>query len=358
MATQTAVEIKGPREAQFTTDRPKPTLRDDYILVKTVAVALNPTDWKHVDFMPTEGALCGCDYAGIIEEVGTKVDKPWKKGDRVCGFCHGANALQREDGAFAEYIVAKGSIQMAIPENMTFEAAATLGAAIVTVGQALYQSLQLPLPNAAPAQEPFPVLIYGGSTATGTIAIQFAKLSGATVITTCSPRNNELVKALGADEVFDYRDEACGEKIRASTSNKLLHALDCIAVASSPQICADALSTDNSRTKCYSSLLGLDDFPRDDVEKKATIAYSAMGEEMSFPGRGPIPDIPAKEEDLQFMTMFIGIAQELLAEGKIKPHPVSLRQGGLKGVLDGLQEMREGNVSGEKLVYRVDETPK
>ena len=353
MATQTAVEIIGPRDAQLTTHRPKPSLRNDYILVKTVAVALNPTDWKHIDLMPTAGALSGCDYAGVVEEVGTKVDKPFKKGDRVFGCCHGANALQLEDGAFAEYIVAKGSVQMAIPEHLTFEAAATLGVAIVTVGQALYQSLQLPLPSAAPAKEPFPVLIYGGSTATGTVAIQFAKLSGATVITTCSPRNNKLVKALGADAVFDYRDEACGEKIRDYTSNKLMHALDCVAEASSPQICADALSTDGAHTKQYSSL-DLKDFPRDDVEKKATLGYSAIGEEMSFPGQGTIP---AKEEDLQFMIMFTGIAQELLAEGKIKPHPAGLRQGGLKGVLDGLQEMREGKVSGEKLVYRVDETP-
>ncbi|CAF9934604.1 MAG: hypothetical protein HETSPECPRED_009283 [Heterodermia speciosa] len=353
MATQRAIEIKGPRDAQLTTDRHKPSLRNGYILVKTVAIALNPTDWKHIDFMPTAGALPGCDYAGIVEEVGTEVDKPFKKGDRVCGFIHGANALQIEDGAFAEYIVAKASIQMAIPEHMTFETAATLGVAVVTVGQALYQSLQLPLPN-APASEPFPVLIYGGSTATGTIAIQFAKLSGATVITTCSPRNNELVKALGADAIYDYRDEACGEEIRAYTSDKLVYALDCISEASSPRICADALSTDGALTKRYSSLLGIDDFPRDDVDKKATIAYSAIGEDLSFPGRGLFP---AKEEDLHFMTKFIGIAQELLAEGKIKPHPVSLRPGGLKGVLDGLQDMREGKVSGEKLVYRIDETP-
>ncbi len=175
MATQKAVVIKGPRDAQFVTDRPKPKLRDDYILIKTVAVALNPTDWKHIDFMPIPGALSGCDYAGIVEEVGEKVKKPFKKGDRIGGICHGANALQLEDGAFAEYIVAKGDIQMKMPENMTFEETATLGVGIITVGQSLYQSLQLPLPT-APAKEPFPVLIYGGSTATGTLAIQFAKL--------------------------------------------------------------------------------------------------------------------------------------------------------------------------------------
>ena len=179
MATQKAIEIKGPRDAQFVTDRRMPHLRDDYILIKTVAVALNPTDWKHVDFMPTPGALSGCDYAGVVEKVGAKVKKPFKKGDRVCGMCHGANLLQLEDGAFAEYIVAKGDVQMVIAPHMAFEEAATLGVGIATVGQSLYQSLQLPLPSssaAPPAREAFPVLIYGGSTATGTLAIQFAKL--------------------------------------------------------------------------------------------------------------------------------------------------------------------------------------
>ena len=175
MATQKAVEIKGPRTAQFVTDRRKPHLRAGYILIKTAAVALNPTDWKHVDFMATAGALSGCDYAGVVEEVGANVTKPFGRGDRVCGACHGANMLQLEDGAFAEYIVAKGDIQMKIPPRMAFEEAATLGVGIVTVGQALYQSLRLPLPS-APAEKGFPLLIYGGSTATGTLAIQFAKL--------------------------------------------------------------------------------------------------------------------------------------------------------------------------------------
>lgn len=77
-----------------------PKLRDDYILVKTHAVALNPTDWKHVDYSPDAGARVGCDYAGTVLEVGSKVTKGFKKGDRVAGFCHGANAVYHEDGGW------------------------------------------------------------------------------------------------------------------------------------------------------------------------------------------------------------------------------------------------------------------
>jgi NADPH:quinone reductase-like Zn-dependent oxidoreductase len=49
-----------------------PRLRDEYLLVKTHAVALNPTDWKHIHYIPTKGARVGCDYAGEVLEVGSK----------------------------------------------------------------------------------------------------------------------------------------------------------------------------------------------------------------------------------------------------------------------------------------------
>lgn len=83
--------------------------------------------------------------------------------------------MDKETGAFAEHILAKGDLQIKIPENLSFEEASTLGVGISTVGQGLYQSLGLPLPD-HPSKEKTPLLIYGGSTATGTLAIQYAKL--------------------------------------------------------------------------------------------------------------------------------------------------------------------------------------
>ena len=182
--------------------------------------------------------------------------------------------------------------------------------------------------------------------------------SGLTVITTCSPRHNDLVKRLGADAIFDYKDADCGRKIRDHTANTLMHAFDTISEAGSAQICADALSSTSSGTKRYSSLLGISAFPREDVEKKTTLAYSAIGEEIRFGGGGSIipPKIPGRKEDLVFTEMWIAIAEGLLAEGKIQVHPVGLREGGLRGVLEGWQDMREGKVRGEKLVYRVADT--
>lgn len=71
---------------------PIPQLRDDYILVRTVAVALNPTDWTTLDAPGDDGTLVGCDYSGIVEEVGRAVVRNFKKGDRIAGFGHGGTA--------------------------------------------------------------------------------------------------------------------------------------------------------------------------------------------------------------------------------------------------------------------------
>ena len=86
-----AIVIKQAGEAEIR-EVTVPKLRDDYINVKVHAVALNPTDWKHVDYLASPGARVGCDYAGVVVEVGRNVIKNFKKGDRVSGFCHGSNA--------------------------------------------------------------------------------------------------------------------------------------------------------------------------------------------------------------------------------------------------------------------------
>ena len=71
-----------------------PTLpADDYIIVKTTAVAINPTDFKHIDIagqFSCTGCIVGCDYAGIVEKVGSGVVKPFKKGDRIAGVVNGS----------------------------------------------------------------------------------------------------------------------------------------------------------------------------------------------------------------------------------------------------------------------------
>ncbi|TGO51238.1 hypothetical protein BCON_0166g00250 [Botryotinia convoluta] len=333
---------------------PIPRLRDDYILVKTIAIAINPTDWQTVDEKSgprtKDPTLLGCDFAGIVVEIGKGVEKEWKKGDRIAGMAHGGNDIEPEDGTFATYIVVKGDVAFHIPDIVNFEEAASLGVGVTTVALGFYKYLCLPIltfpiPN---PESKFPILIYGGSSATGTLAVQFAKLSGLQVITTSSPRNFELLKSLGADHVLDYHDPNCGAEIRSLTQNKLHHVFDTIATEASARICADALST--SGDNLYVNLMGIE-MPRDDVKDIFFLGYSVTGEEYEIEG-----DIwPAAPEDFELGKRAFVLLERLLENGLIKNHPVKIIYGGLKGILEGMREMKEGKVSGEKLVYRVGE---
>jgi len=79
MSSNRALVILGPQHAQVV-NCPVPELRDEYLLVKTHAVAVNPHDWRVVDFMGEVGCRLGCDYSGIVEDVGCRVTKDFNKG--------------------------------------------------------------------------------------------------------------------------------------------------------------------------------------------------------------------------------------------------------------------------------------
>jgi NADPH:quinone reductase-like Zn-dependent oxidoreductase len=121
-----------------------------------------------------------------------------------------------------------------IPDGWSIEEAAQLGVCPLTALQCLHESLELPSPFEARPGPQRSILIWGGASSIGQYAIQFAKLGGLRVVTTASSKNFGLVKGLGADEVFDYRDEDVVEKIRAATGNALDIALDTVAGGKTP----------------------------------------------------------------------------------------------------------------------------
>ncbi|KAI9677234.1 MAG: hypothetical protein M1822_008183 [Bathelium mastoideum] len=350
-----AIKIFGHGDARVVKDAPIPELREDYILVKVHSVAINPTDHKHIDRLPIKGATPGCDYAGIVVKVGPKVTKPFKPGDRIFGGVHGSNMLQPNGGSFGEYLVAKGDMQGKIPDGVSFEQACTMGVAIVTIGQSLYRGLGLPLPIDEKGKQRLagrPVLIYGGSGAMGMMAIQFAKLSGLTVHTTSTPKNFPLLKSLGADATYDYRSKTCSRDIRKQTNNQLHHTFDTISENGSVQICRQALS--DAGNNFYAGFPNGHEFGDPNIRTSYSIGFTALGEELQFGRNGPRMGVDIN--DHEFSKRFIAMSVELLRQGKIKPLKMRVGKGGLKGVLEGLNEMRQGKVSGEKWVYRVGDT--
>jgi NADPH:quinone reductase-like Zn-dependent oxidoreductase len=213
----------------------------------------------------------------------------------------------------------------------------------------LYQELGLPLPT-SPASSPFPIFIYGGSTAMGISGIQYAKASGLTVVTTASPKNHDYLKSLGADAIFDYKSPTLVEDVRAAVGDDCKYAWDCHATEASAKICAAVLS--KKAPGKYSALLyGTEDVVRKEnpaVEPHVSLYYSAFGEPYFYKG----PKEPQPEQ-LKFATGFWDLSRKLLADGVVKPIRVVKNQGGagLEGVIKGLDDLRDGKYSAAKLVY-------
>ena len=155
--------------------------------------------------------------------------------------------------------------------------------------------------------------------------------SGLTVITTASPKNFELVKSRGADMVFNYHESDCAEKIRAYTNDSLRYVLDCISQEWSYKICAAALSSDSTQQPRCVALLPVDTWPRKDVTPQAILAYTTFGEEFSKFDT----TFPALKDHFDMGVMFWKLNAQLLAERKVKTHPITVRENGLQGIPNG-----------------------
>src|ERR1700719_1142958 len=192
-ATMKAVvvnEYGGPEVLKYQ-DAPKPEPKDDEILVRVIAAAVNPVDTyvrqgmfgrRALDNGP---AILGYDIAGVVEKAGANA-KRFKKGDAV--YCY---LSVMRGGGYAEFAIAKESETALKPKNISFEEAASVPLAATTAWQALVDDGKI---NAGQT-----VLIHGGSGGVGTFAVQIAKAKGAKVIATASSEHQSTLKELGVD---------------------------------------------------------------------------------------------------------------------------------------------------------------
>lgn len=177
----------------------EPSVGVNDILVEIHAASVNLLDSKIRDgefklFLPYRTPfMLGHDVAGIVLKTGANVRR-FKVGDKVY-----ARVRDHRIGTFAERIVIEEADVALIPKNLSMVEAASIPLVGLTAWQALVE-----MGKVRPGQK---VFIQAGSGGVGTFAIQLGKHLGATVATTTSASNIELVKGLGADVVIDYKTQ-------------------------------------------------------------------------------------------------------------------------------------------------------
>ena len=180
-------------------DLPQPAMKDNEVLIAIHAAGVNQLDAKIITgefklLLPYKFPLIlGHDVAGIVTKVGAKVSR-FKVGDEVF-----ARPADFHIGTFAEYIAVNENDIALKPSTITMEQAASFPLVALTVWQAFVEKADL--------KKGQKVFIQAGSGGVGTVAIQLAKHLGATVATTTSAGNFDLVKTLGADIVIDYKTQ-------------------------------------------------------------------------------------------------------------------------------------------------------
>jgi NADPH:quinone reductase-like Zn-dependent oxidoreductase len=180
-----------------------PVPKDDEILVRIAASSVNAMEWRMFTLprlvVRIVGLLAGirgpkdnsfgADFAGRVEAVGAGVSGVRPR-DEVFG---------AKKGAFAEYVCVPADRVAPKPANVSFEAAAAVPVAGLTALQAVR--------DFAKVRAGQKVLINGAGGGVGTFAVQIAKAFGAEVTATCSTRNQEMARSIGADHVIDYSRE-------------------------------------------------------------------------------------------------------------------------------------------------------
>lgn len=368
--------LHGPRQ-KYTLEKAKdiPEPRgDDELLVQTLAIGLNPVDWKGADYgfsQPSYPWVNGRDFAGIVVKAPRKESRI-KQGDVVFGPSTDYRDVRK--AAYQEYIVTTGSNVARIPQSVQVKEGAALGVALVAALTALGVSLGVDFsrPDAEPrgpdflriarglsplnvpedirtevfesisqSERPKPgdwIAIWGASTTTGQLAVQLAKLAGLKVAAVADlAKGSQRLVEIGADfQVDRYDPKRAVEVLKSVTGGKLRFGIDIVGTESASAL-QDALAQSSSGQQSH--LLGLAGVPK-----------------QAAPGV-TIHKVPIKlfHESSVYGEAVVGWLEELLIAKVLKLPEVEVAEGGLAGINDALDRLRSGTVSGKRIVVSVGE---
>lgn len=342
------------------------SIKDDEVLIKVTATAINPVDWKIRDwgiFVDSYPSILGSDAAGEIAQAGKQV-KNLNVGDRV--FFQGI--IKTLDGStFQQYTKMPAELVGLTPSNVTDEEAAGIGLASIAAVVGLYNQTGLHITPAPweqggdQAGKGKSIVVLGGSSSVGQYAIQLARLSGfETIVTGSSSTHHDHLKKLGATVTLDRNTAKPEDYANAATSKGHTFAMvyDSIAIQSSHIESVQILQHANKKGSQAASKVGL---------KTSTVAtvYSyedAVAEEIKKGVQNGAEEVEIKvvwgigSADFlrnQSSAFFkaAGGPQGWLAKQLYFANRVQVVEGGLSAINKALDKNRDG-VSGQKLIIR------
>lgn len=205
-----AIVVTGPGGPEKLDERgvPDPVVGIGEVLITVAAAGVNRADvgQRQGSYPPPPGAPSwpGLEVSGTIAALGEGVDG-WAVGDRVCALLAG--------GGYAELAIAKATHLLPVPDSVDLVDAAALPEVVATVWNNVFQLGRL--------ERAQTLLVHGGSSGIGTMAIQLATAFGAIVaVTAGSPAKLDACRALGAEILIDYRREDFVDALLTATAGR------------------------------------------------------------------------------------------------------------------------------------------
>ncbi|KAI0351756.1 GroES-like protein [Trametes cingulata] len=330
---------------------PVPTPGPGEVLVKVISAALNPADWKiqtYGVFINDYPYISGADGAGIVEDVGQGVTDR-QKGDKILF----QGWFTNRHATFQQYCLIPAEFTAKIPDNLSFDQAASVPLGLATAVCGFYnhfhpnaKSVALPAPwedDASAQAIGKPLLVLGGGSSVGQYVIQVAKLSGfSPIITTASPHNEVLLKSLGATHVIDrgLSPEAILLELPKLTGGKPLDLVyDAVSLPETQSLGYDALAPGGTLLLVLPDAIPSEKKTGKDTKRVMTVL-----------GNFYLPENRTLGAELyKRLTAW-------LEEGVVVPNRVEVLPGGLAGIPEGLNRLKENKVSAAKLVVHPQET--
>lgn len=339
-----------------------PQPKDDEVLIKVTAAAINPVDWKIRDwgiFVDEFPAIVGSDAAGVIVKAGSSVQNV-KEGDRVTF----QGIIKTPDSStFQQYVVMPAELVGLLPESISDEQGAGVCLASMAVVAAFYHEDGVdikPHPweeGGDKAGEGKSIVIVGGSSSVGQYAIQLAKLSGfSNIVTASSASHHDHLKKLGAHNVLDRNSAKPADYADACKAYPLGTALDSISTAETGVLAVEILAAANpngvpsSAGVQQSTVIHLLDV-KDEMKEAAQKVGNANIRLTNVWGVGSAPHL--RSTAAAFMKA-LGGPDGYLAKGQMTPNRPIVVKGGLASLDEALKKNKDG-VSGEKVVILPNE---